>query len=865
MINMENKDEKFEVKINVKMIKELVSDKIYRSDASAFREQYVNALSHGCIAYHEEYGYTDDVYTKVIFDFGKRCVTIRDNGMGMTKNIFEDNFMSFGFSTVDKKTNNTRSGMFGLGAISFFRIATVCKVESWDRKTDEHFAFMTRNTDESEFITNKDIDEYGTQTEIYLKEHVKMESLIAMVKKIAVNYPVRTVLEVINAEQEQEITTYKTDDGDTYEDYPAQMRFKDFVSNMTSDKFTEIVNDDEMELYLSTSGGNKNHTYLCRVPIDVKYETGFTTFLNIKKEKIKDTDSHGKEILREVPKPDRDEINEVATEYFDKKITKLIDSMIHDINITSYDQYLKSDQRWILNGYSVDDKLSPLTHSFIQKLREPVRYRTADGIQKRQDSILSLLTSYKHLFVHPSLHKGTFVSIDTWHKRKAYKEMVASLPKDKSLESVPTIEHWNYNDVVFIDHVKGSLPIPLAKTYKKLHTIPSVSTSGGSTTGALKGMLVRYGGYGNQRLEAKDMSTVDRQYPGGLYFGAGVMGQWNINNISTRDLVREKHFLAGVYARGKSGIVVARTGQKVLPSILTWRDHMIKLSEEGKIVSSKTGPITLKAGNSNELFEGVDNPMRTRGVLTLPIQFKDIKFIQYLSREIIFMPAKEMYTARLTCINYYGSDANDLRFIDLLKHIKGWINMDPKVLGMVLSKVGRMQRGYSNIPQTCLRDIVNYILDLKSTKIEITETLYDSVISSILSTHDVPEYRISCKFKDMFPEKYLIIKAKDMGYTDFEKVEDDVSKINVYCDSMREGAVTPIIVNGKTYASLRMDEDNVVVANDMNSTELSLYYWKPILDDDGKVRLVSIDNDGKYKIIERNGKLQFCSVVDEWT
>ena len=78
----------FEIKINVPMIKELVSDKIYRSDASAFREQYVNALSHGCIAYHQEHGYTDDVNVHVEFDYGLRKVTITDNGMGMSKTIF---------------------------------------------------------------------------------------------------------------------------------------------------------------------------------------------------------------------------------------------------------------------------------------------------------------------------------------------------------------------------------------------------------------------------------------------------------------------------------------------------------------------------------------------------------------------------------------------------------------------------------------------------------------------------------------------------------------------------------------------------------------------------------------------------------
>ena len=143
-------EKNFEIKINVPMIKELVSDKIYRSDASAFREQYVNALSHGVVAYYREYGYDENRHVRVHFDYGLRKVTITDNGMGMTKNIFSDNFMSFGFSTVGKDTNNTRSGLFGLGAISFFRIAAACIVESWDRKTDERFPSM-KSFNKSEF------------------------------------------------------------------------------------------------------------------------------------------------------------------------------------------------------------------------------------------------------------------------------------------------------------------------------------------------------------------------------------------------------------------------------------------------------------------------------------------------------------------------------------------------------------------------------------------------------------------------------------------------------------------------------------------------------------------------------------------
>ena len=118
------------------------------------------------------------------------------------------------------------------------------------------------------------------------------------------------------------------------------------------------------------------------------YESSFVTYLNIKKEKIPGEDSHGKPKLQEVPKPDRDEVNEISETYFDEKIQKIIKDMLWDIDIKTYDEYIKSDSRWILNGYQVDDQLNPTTHKFIQKLREPVRYRTRDGIEKRHSSYL---------------------------------------------------------------------------------------------------------------------------------------------------------------------------------------------------------------------------------------------------------------------------------------------------------------------------------------------------------------------------------------------------------------------------------------------------------------------------------------------
>ena len=287
--------ENFHIDTNEKLLKSIVSDRMYKSDASAFREQYVNALSHGCMAYHTEYGYTDDVYVHVLFDLGHRKVTITDNGMGMSEETFRQHFMAFGRSTVDENTNNVRSGMWGLGAISFYRIATVCIVESKDRKTGEHFAYMTRDTDRSEFVKNRTLEHYGTKTEIFLKESVRPDTLIEMVESIAKNYPVKTVMEVINAEEEQSINTYQ-ERRDDYKEFEPVHEFEDYVDSKTESKYTKIHDDDEIEVYLSNEKRERTKLFLCRIPIHMSGGYfGFYVMANIKREKRMGIDSFGNE------------------------------------------------------------------------------------------------------------------------------------------------------------------------------------------------------------------------------------------------------------------------------------------------------------------------------------------------------------------------------------------------------------------------------------------------------------------------------------------------------------------------------------------------------------------------------------------
>ena len=861
----------FEIKINVPMIKELVSDKIYRSDASAFREQYVNALSHGCVAYHELNGYTDDVYVRVVFDYGKRMVTITDNGMGMSKTIFSDNFMSFGFSTVDKETNNSRSGMFGLGAISFFRIASACIVESWDRRTEERFTFMTRNTDESEFVTNRTLEDHGTKTEIYLKEHVRINTLETMVRTIAANYPCKTIVEVVNSEQEQNITTYNTSDTDSYDEFPPIMRFKDHVTELTGGKFVTLIDNDEMELYLSTIGRNENHTYLCRVPIDIEYNTGFTTYLNIKKEKIKGTDSKGRDKLQEVPKPDRDEVNEIAEGYFSEIIEKKCDEMIYDIDIKTFEEYESSDERWILNGYSVDDKLNASTHKFVQKMREPIRYRNFDGIQKRHETMLTLFGQYKHIMYHASLHKGTYQAIDS-HLRK---ENFIQWKKDNPDVEDPDVSQvtWS-NQLILIDNT-NTMPIPDAKAFKKEHKIKSIISvgSGGSPTG----MLVRDGSWNNYRISQSDTTeSLKIKYPGGLYYSDNAV---SANEIHTVETYSSDSFISTIQGRHNIGIIVTKKAAKVYPSLEEFYAKIYQAGIDGKVWhmgkrdrSSIGKPQYKKIEFQNEGTDFTDDEDSTSsekcertnrqkmacvkhffsgkyGVTILPTQFMErLPMLKELGIEVIFVPKEVMFGIKLVVPEAYAQQSKTIESIIQLKYIPQWTTWSKDASSYIWGKYQTIFARYGSPNFRCRAEIMQYVVDIKENRTpRPTEHEYQRTFANILEKYDESSYRYETQYKRMFPEQHLESRAKAAGYAETVRVEEG-SRTSVYGYSEEINGCIPMKIDGQNVAVLKSKDSG---------------NYKAVLDDEGNPQLIF--TSFTKQIVEKDDKLKFMEEIDEWT
>jgi hypothetical protein len=843
-------EKNFEIKINVPMIKELVSDKIYRSDASAFREQYVNALSHGVVAYYREYGYDENRRVHVHFDYGLRKVTITDNGMGMTKNIFSDNFMSFGFSTVGKDTNNTRSGLFGLGAISFFRIAAACIVESWDRKTDERFCFMTRNTDESEFVTNRTLEEPGTRTEIVLKEHVRIQSLVEMVKTIAVNYPAKTVLEISNSEGQQTVATYNNVDSDSYEEYEPVMEFKDYVSKNTDGRFVELINNDQMEVYLSTTGRNVNHTYLCRVPIDINYSVGFSTWLNIKQEKMKGEDRNGKEILKEIPKPDRDEVNENAEEYFSEAIANAVDEMIYDIDIKNFAEYQSSNKRWILDGFSVDDKLNPLTHAFVRQLRVPVRYRNEDKIQKRQETLLTLFAQYTHIMYHGSLHKGTYESINK-HLTDSRKEG----------DTTPI-------RLALVDNKCGQ-PLVDAKEYKKAHKVKTIH---GTSTRAAEGLLVRDGSWNNYRISNSDtLESLSKKYPGGIYYADNIIKQNETNSTGNNNELFNR-----IENSKKSGIIISQKAKKLYPSLRDLIKEMIDASKKGDIVEfeiNREGVTEVKHINFEHLtlqhkmtYEGLSEEVarefmtensvieyvsyhlkNLRHTNLLPIQcYRSMKkLLIHSNTNILFMPTKFIYTTRLAFCGAYNINNTPTDMIEQLKYVKDWKSWDDQTHHSIWKDYNIWTGKWNESNYKCRGAVIEYFKEIYSGEIKHpTEIEFKESLEYICSNNNSRYHEYRFNYDDIFPVTSLVEKAHSRGWSDTLIEGDKVYGISEIQEDACIGSI-----NGNLYAM-------------PTQRKLDSLNYEAVLDDEGNP--VMVMKQSPDKIVIHEGKPVFKHRISKW-
>lgn len=165
----------------------------------------------------------DSLRIDIVLDKANRTITIKDNGIGMSKEELEANLGTIAKSgSFDFKENNKDEeidiiGQFGVGFYSAFMVADKVEVLSKVYGGEEAYRWYSENSDGYEITTaNKDLN--GTEITLYLKantadenydEYVETYTIERLVKKYSdyIRYPIYMDVE----------ESRKKEDGDEYE------------------------------------------------------------------------------------------------------------------------------------------------------------------------------------------------------------------------------------------------------------------------------------------------------------------------------------------------------------------------------------------------------------------------------------------------------------------------------------------------------------------------------------------------------------------------------------------------------------------------------------------------------------------------
>lgn len=403
------------VALNIDKIVELFGDKIYNSDGSAFREQVVNAISHGVLAYQMKYNDTD-AFVEIVIDHSHRKVTVVDNGMGMPLDTFYDFFASFGNS---KNTDDgKRSGQHGLGAMSFLRLSSSTIVESKTRETDEHYCCIIEDGKTVNEVPNRTLTNFGTKIEMTLKEKISISELRSTVKNIAKKSPVKIIFRETNTEyskdQSSSIDNYGTETESTeatYTVFPAKHEFIDCIvdtymevdgqnglsiatienndGNAQNIKIQKIESIDPLvEIYITSNrtfagryGAVSTDVNLCRVPIELSdsYDSEFRTYCDNWGVHVNILDER-----KYAPEHHRDHLTKESSQMLVATIKESIENFIQTIQVDEPINYYKHPYQWIINKRGVDPCFNAQTLDVLHQLRATqihLRYDNKSGKQ----------------------------------------------------------------------------------------------------------------------------------------------------------------------------------------------------------------------------------------------------------------------------------------------------------------------------------------------------------------------------------------------------------------------------------------------------------------------------------------------------
>ena len=224
----------------------------------------------------------DDFRIDVIADKAARTITVRDNGIGMSKEECENNLGviaksgSYQFKdSMDPEHKEDLSiiGQFGVGFYSAFMVADEVTVITRKYGSEEAVKWQSRGAD-GYTVTEAERDGVGTDVIMHLKpdtddevygSYLEVWKLKALIKKYSdyVRWPIRMDVE----HQERYETGEKNDDGTPKYDY-RMVTENETINSMVpiwQRSKTEVTDDDCIAFYKEKNHGRKDPCALIRV------------------------------------------------------------------------------------------------------------------------------------------------------------------------------------------------------------------------------------------------------------------------------------------------------------------------------------------------------------------------------------------------------------------------------------------------------------------------------------------------------------------------------------------------------------------------------------------------------------------------
>ena len=194
--------------------KEIFLRELISNSSDALDKLYYKSLTSGELGIKR-----NDFYIQITPDKDLRILTIRDNGIGMSKDELENNLGtiaksgSLGFKEEQEKNKdeNTKAknidiiGQFGVGFYSAFMVSDIVSVTSKAFGSDEAYRWVSRGAD-GYTIEEASLDGHGTEIVLTIKEDTDGENYSSfleeytirnLIKKYSdyIRYPIRMMVE----------------------------------------------------------------------------------------------------------------------------------------------------------------------------------------------------------------------------------------------------------------------------------------------------------------------------------------------------------------------------------------------------------------------------------------------------------------------------------------------------------------------------------------------------------------------------------------------------------------------------------------------------------------------------------------------